>query len=141
MNDVPLIFPISQAAVAENITDWADKSTGEFKRGQSQFRNRISNKPNAEFPAEKGRYHLYVSYACPWGKSHKSEALISRLAKLMKPSERSSCANSKVLRRSFPIRQSTGKCSRKVSESSFIFIIPMPSCSAYVCRLAFRNIR
>jgi putative glutathione S-transferase len=48
-----------------SITDWADK-TGEFKRQQSVFRSWIENKPNAEFPAEKGRYHLYVSYACPW---------------------------------------------------------------------------
>ena len=52
------------------ITDWVnpgDKS-GEFKRQQSSFRNFISKDPNAEFPAEKGRYHLYISYACPWGK-------------------------------------------------------------------------
>ena len=49
-----------------SITNWADK-TGEFKRGQSQFRNWVSKKPGAEFPPEKGRYHLYISYACPWG--------------------------------------------------------------------------
>lgn len=49
------------------ILSWADKSTGEFKRQSSVFRNFISSKPDAEFPAEKGRYHLYVSYACPWG--------------------------------------------------------------------------
>ncbi|KAI9679244.1 MAG: S-glutathionyl-(chloro)hydroquinone reductase [Caeruleum heppii] len=50
------------------ITNWVapeDKS-GEFKRGQSAFRNVISRKPGAEFPPEKDRYHLYVSYACPW---------------------------------------------------------------------------
>ncbi|EGD95440.1 glutathione S-transferase [Trichophyton tonsurans CBS 112818] len=51
-----------------NITSWVnpnDKS-GEFKRGQSAFRNWISSKPGAQFPPEKDRYHLYVSYACPW---------------------------------------------------------------------------
>ncbi|MCJ1247717.1 S-glutathionyl-(chloro)hydroquinone reductase [Trapelia coarctata] len=48
------------------ITNWADSKTGEFKRGQSAFRNWISKKPGAEFPPEQGRYHLYVSYACPW---------------------------------------------------------------------------
>ncbi|KAH7417955.1 putative glutathione S-transferase omega-like 2 [Cadophora sp. MPI-SDFR-AT-0126] len=51
---------------ADKITNWVapgDKS-GEFKRGQSQFRNFI--KKGGEFPPEKGRYHLYVSYACPW---------------------------------------------------------------------------
>lgn len=53
---------------APSITDWVkpgDKS-GEFKRQTSVFRNWIENEPNAEFPPEKGRYHLYVSYACPW---------------------------------------------------------------------------
>lgn len=51
-----------------SILNWVnpeDKS-GEFKRQSSAFRNWISKEPNAEFPAEKGRYHLYVSYACPW---------------------------------------------------------------------------
>lgn len=45
--------------------DPADKS-GEFKRQVSSFRDWISNEPGAKFPAEKGRYHLYISYACPW---------------------------------------------------------------------------
>jgi len=51
-----------------SILDWVkpgDK-TGEFKRPTSVFRNWIENKANAEFPAEANRYHLYVSYACPW---------------------------------------------------------------------------
>lgn len=43
--------------------DWFDKVSedGEYVRKDSQFRNVI--KP---VDAEKGRYHLYVSYACPW---------------------------------------------------------------------------
>ncbi|KUJ16386.1 putative glutathione S-transferase omega-like 2 [Mollisia scopiformis] len=50
----------------DKITSWVapNDKTGEFKRGQSQFRNWI--KKGGEFPPEKGRYHLYVSYACPW---------------------------------------------------------------------------
>ncbi|RMD43803.1 hypothetical protein DV735_g1369, partial [Chaetothyriales sp. CBS 134920] len=51
-----------------SITDWvkpSDKS-GEFKRQQSQFRNWIKNESGAEFAPEKDRYHLYISYACPW---------------------------------------------------------------------------
>jgi putative glutathione S-transferase len=39
---------------------------GEFDRQESAFRNRVEADPDAEFPAEAGRYHLYVSYACPW---------------------------------------------------------------------------
>jgi putative glutathione S-transferase len=47
-------------------------SGGQFVRAQSGFRNWItadgSPGPTGEggFPAEAGRYHLYVSYACPW---------------------------------------------------------------------------
>ncbi|BFZ56656.1 S-glutathionyl-(chloro)hydroquinone reductase [Savitreella phatthalungensis] len=44
------------------ITNWASKD-GHFRRPESQFRNSIGDK---DFPAEKDRYHLYVSYACPW---------------------------------------------------------------------------
>ncbi|MFB6163597.1 MAG: glutathione S-transferase family protein [Haloarculaceae archaeon] len=39
---------------------------GEFERQTTTFRDRIRDDPDAEFPAEPGRYHLYVSYACPW---------------------------------------------------------------------------
>lgn len=39
---------------------------GRFNRVQSRFRNRISTDGSTPFPAEPGRYHLYVSYACPW---------------------------------------------------------------------------
>mgnify|MGYP006289017263 CR=1 FL=1 len=39
---------------------------GEFERQDTTFRNWIRDDPDAEFPAEAGRYHLYVSYACPW---------------------------------------------------------------------------
>ncbi|WP_298920483.1 glutathione S-transferase family protein [uncultured Roseobacter sp.] len=53
---------------------WYDtKSTGgKFKRSEAGFRNWIttdgSEGPTGEagFAAESGRYHLYVSYACPW---------------------------------------------------------------------------
>jgi putative glutathione S-transferase len=39
---------------------------GDFRRGESTFRQWISADGSTGFPAEAGRYHLYVSYACPW---------------------------------------------------------------------------
>ncbi|MFN3930997.1 MAG: glutathione S-transferase family protein [Brevundimonas sp.] len=45
---------------------------GRFKRKESRFRNRVTANgepgPDGEggFRAEPGRYHLYVSLACPW---------------------------------------------------------------------------
>jgi putative glutathione S-transferase len=40
--------------------------TGEFQRQDDAFRHWVRAEPNAEFPAQAGRYHLYVSLACPW---------------------------------------------------------------------------
>ena len=56
------------------VDQWYDtKSTkGEFRRKASTFRNWITPDGSAGptgvggFKAEPGRYHLYVSYACPW---------------------------------------------------------------------------
>ncbi|PVD28098.1 hypothetical protein C0Q70_10679 [Pomacea canaliculata] len=39
---------------------------GEYIRKASSFRNWISADGSTGFPAESGRYHLYVSLACPW---------------------------------------------------------------------------
>jgi glutathionyl-hydroquinone reductase len=60
-----------------------DKNDGEFKRQESSFRNWVTVDGAAGpsgaggFAAEPGRYHLYVSYACPW--AHRT--LIFRVVK------------------------------------------------------------
>ncbi len=48
--------------------EWYDtKSTqGAFVRGESSFRDRVTRDGSSGFKAEPGRYHLYVSLACPW---------------------------------------------------------------------------
>ncbi len=58
---------------------WYDtaSSGGAFERKASSFRERVSDAPGARFRPEAGRYHLYVSYACPW--AHR--ALIVRAIK------------------------------------------------------------
>ena len=43
-----------------------DTKTGEFVRWESAFRDRVTADGSSGFPAEPGRYHLYVSLACPW---------------------------------------------------------------------------
>src|SRR3954463_4330253 len=39
---------------------------GRFRRQASTFRDWVSADGSTPFPAEAGRYHLYVSWACPW---------------------------------------------------------------------------
>ena len=42
------------------------KTGGEFVREESGFRDRVTADGSSGFRAEAGRYHLYVSLACPW---------------------------------------------------------------------------
>ena len=51
--------------------------TGEFKRADSRFRDRITADGASGFKAEPSRYHLYVAHGCPW--AHRT--LISRALK------------------------------------------------------------
>jgi putative glutathione S-transferase len=39
---------------------------GEFKRQEDEFRDWVKKDGSTAFPPERDRYHLYVSYACPW---------------------------------------------------------------------------
>ena len=50
---------------------------GEFVRGETSFHDWVEADGSGRFPAESGRYHLYVSYACPWA----SRAVIVRRLK------------------------------------------------------------
>ena len=51
--------------------------SGEFHRQEDAFRSWISSDGSTGFPAAAGRYHLYVSLACPWA----SRAVIFRKLK------------------------------------------------------------
>ena len=40
--------------------------SGEFQRQEDAFRKWVTNDGSTPYPAAAGRYHLYVSLACPW---------------------------------------------------------------------------
>ena len=42
------------------------KKNGAYERKPTSFRHQISDKTGSKYVAEPGRYHLYVSLACPW---------------------------------------------------------------------------
>ena len=61
--------------------DWqpvqASDDEGRFIRQQSSFRDVVSYEAGATYPAQAGRYHLYVAAICPWA----NRTLITRSLK------------------------------------------------------------
>jgi glutathionyl-hydroquinone reductase len=55
-------------------------ASGEFRRADSAFRDRITADGSSGFKAEPGRYQLYVAHGCPW--AHRT--LIYRSLKKLK---------------------------------------------------------
>jgi putative glutathione S-transferase len=51
---------VATMPAAEEIRD------GKFFRLDSLLRDTVSADPDARFPAEAGRYHLWVAWGCPW---------------------------------------------------------------------------
>ncbi|MDB6132642.1 MAG: glutathione S-transferase-like protein [Verrucomicrobiales bacterium] len=60
METTPAAAPVKAQFQQEQSSD------GEFQRQEDEFRDWISAAEGAEFPAVAGRYHLYISLACPW---------------------------------------------------------------------------
>ncbi|RKF21853.1 glutathione S-transferase family protein [Altericroceibacterium spongiae] len=50
----------------ENLPEPDQTGEGAYDRPDSIFRSTISADPDAQFPAEPGRYHLWVAWPCPW---------------------------------------------------------------------------
>src|SRR5437763_16191543 len=40
--------------------------SGAFKRQEDAFRDWVRRGGSTPYPPERGRYHLYVSFGCPW---------------------------------------------------------------------------
>jgi putative glutathione S-transferase len=46
--------------------DWESDEGGRFQRQDTTFREWVTQDDSTPYDPEAGRYHLYVSYACPW---------------------------------------------------------------------------
>jgi putative glutathione S-transferase len=56
---------VTKSSVEESQKDAAARrAKGEFVRGVSGFRSVLGEDP--DFPAQAGRYHLFVAFNCPW---------------------------------------------------------------------------
>jgi len=96
---------------------------GEFVRWESQFRNWVTADGSAGpsgvggFKAEPGRYHLYVSYACPW--AHRT--LIFRKLKKLEDVISVSVVNPKMGKVSWDFEDYPGATGDALYHSKFLY--------------------
>lgn len=104
---------------------WYDtKSTGgKFVRSQSQFRNWITKDgiagPSGKegFKAESGRYHLYISLACPWA----SRTLMMRKLKDLEDHISLSVVNPYMLENGWTFEEYDGVIPDPLFESQYLY--------------------
>ncbi|WP_438478012.1 glutathione S-transferase family protein [Streptococcus pluranimalium] len=104
---------------------WYDtKSTGgKFVRSQAQFRNWVTADGSAGptgkegFKAESGRYHLYISLACPWA----SRTLIMRKLKGLEEHISLSIVNPYMLEHGWTFEDYPGVISDSLFNSQYMY--------------------
>lgn len=121
------------------VDQWYDtKSTGgRFVRKESQFRNWITADGSAGptgvggFKAEAGRYHLYVSYACPW--AHRT--LIMRALKGLEDMITVSVVGMTMLEHGWTFDENDGSSGDPLFSSKFMHEIYTKADPAYTGRV------
>ncbi len=104
--------------------EWYDTEStgGKFIRSESQFRNWITPTgeagPSGEggFAAEAGRYHLYVSWACPW--AHR--AIIYRQLKGLEKVISMSVVNAHMGEQGWTFKPGRGVIADDVNQAEFL---------------------
>ena len=110
---------------------WYDTEStgGKFVRTESQFRNWVTPDgcagPSGEdgFAAQPGRYHLYVSWACPW--AHR--AIIYRKLKGLEDVISMSVVNAHMGEQGWTFKPGRGVVADEVNQAQFlhqIYTIP-----------------
>ena len=118
---------------------WYDtKSTkGHFKRSESGFRNWLTADGEAGpsgtggFKAESGRYHLYVSYACPW--AHRT--LIFRALKNLEDHISVSVVDPLMLENGWEFKKGNGATGDDLFNSDFLYEVYLRAEPAYSGRV------
>lgn len=119
--------------------EWYDtKSTGgRFIRTDSQFRHWVtadgSAGPTGEagFKAEKGRYHLYLSYACPW--AHRT--LIMRKLKGLEDFISVSFVNPYMLEKGWTFEDYPGVIGDPIHHAKYLYEVYLAADSNYSGRV------
>jgi putative glutathione S-transferase len=114
-----------------------DSTGGKFKREESVFRNWItadgSAGPSGEsgFKAEPGRYHLSVSYACPW--AHRT--LIMRALKGLENSISVSVVHWHMGEHGWTFAQGSGVVPHETVDATYLYEVYLKAKSDYTGRV------
>jgi glutathionyl-hydroquinone reductase len=97
---------------------WYDtaKDDGRFVREAASFRGWVTADGSSGFKAEPGRYHLYVSYACPW--AHRT--LIFRKLKKLEDLISVSIVDPRMGRNGWEFGDFPGSTSDEVNGTAFL---------------------
>ena len=100
---------------------WYDtkSSGGRFVRKSAQFRDRVTADGSSGFKAESGRYHLYVSNACPW--AHRT--LIYRKLKGLEDHISVSVVNPLMLENGWTFEPGEGVIPDPISDARYMYEI------------------
>lgn len=121
------------------VDQWYDtKSTGgKFVRTVTQFRNWITPDgqpgPTGEggFKAESGRYHLYISLACPWA----SRTLIMRKLKGLEEHISLSIVNPYMLENGWTFAEGPGVIEDSIFNSDYLYQVYLKADPQYTGRV------
>ncbi len=91
-------------------------SSGEFERQEDAFRDFVSSDGSTPYPAVAGRYHLYISLACPWA----SRTLIARNLKGLQGAVGVTVADPVRDERGWAFREGPGHSSDPVNGFAFL---------------------
>lgn len=119
------------------VDEWYDTKSndGKFMRESAKFNHVITNPnddTNAKFPAESNRYHLYVSYACPW--AHRT--LIMRNLKGLEEHIGVSVVSTDMLDNGWSFDKKTGSTGDEVNNFKFLHEAYTKSVSDYTGRVS-----
>ncbi len=108
-----------------------DKTEGRFIREDSQFRRWITADGSDGFQAEVGRYHLYISYACPWA----CRALIFRALKGLENIISMSVVNWFMGENGWTFEPGKGVIPDTINDSDFLYEIYLKNNPKYTGRV------
>lgn len=100
---------------------------GQFLRLDSGFRDWIDREDATDYPAEPGRYHLYISKACPW--SHRTT--IMRALKGLESVISVTDMNSFMGEEGWRIDQTGFKQNPEVARDSFLYQVYLRAAPSY----------